>query len=233
MNKALKTTGLVVAIAAMVTGIGTVAFATIPADNIINSCYNSTANPSGSLRVIDTSTGATCAKNERPLSWNQVGPRGLQGVPGPQGSVGETGPQGIPGATGATGDTGLQGATGPQGPAGPATYGDGYQANAGNVSLGGSGVYYDVLSKTVPAGAYIIFFKGRAFNGDGAFQSLTCRLNTGGQDTLWMPGPSRSMSSIAAAAAFTVATTVTVSCATYDGGLDNGALTLIRVGAIH
>src|SRR5262249_36607878 len=55
------------------------AVASIPdASGVIHGCYNKS---SGSLRIIDSSVTG-CSSKETALTWNQVGPRGLQGVPG-------------------------------------------------------------------------------------------------------------------------------------------------------
>ena len=116
---------------------GGVALATIPgAGGVIHGCY---AKLGGALRVIDN---GPCRATEAPLSWNQMGqqgPQGLQGPQGPQGAKGDAGPQGQQGPagqqgpkgdTGSAGPTGPQGSQGPQGPAGP----KGDQGPAGNVS---------------------------------------------------------------------------------------------------
>ena len=90
-------------------GIATAVQAVIPDSGTINACYYSPGklaltNPrKGALRVIDTSKGQTCAKDETALSWNAAGVTGAQGA---------TGPTGATGATGATGPTGLTGASG-------------------------------------------------------------------------------------------------------------------------
>jgi hypothetical protein len=71
-----------------------IAYATIPgSDGTISVCYRSHG---GALRVIDADAGATCAKNEQPLRWNQQGPRGDQGPPGPPGPPGHPGASGAP-----------------------------------------------------------------------------------------------------------------------------------------
>jgi len=87
--------------------VGGIAAASIPGTGgVIHGCYNTGANPSGQLRVIDTSKGATCSKNEQQLDWNQTGPQGPRGPQGPQGLQGPQGPQGDPGPTYSAG-TGL------------------------------------------------------------------------------------------------------------------------------
>jgi len=89
-----------VVLVALLASVG-VAYAAIPsADGVIHACYNASSNPSGSVRVIDTEAGAKCAKNEKPLSFNQTGPAGPQGPAGPAGPTGLTGPQGEPGPAG-------------------------------------------------------------------------------------------------------------------------------------
>jgi hypothetical protein len=79
---------------------GGVAYAAIPAaDGTITGCYTAANSvlgmPKGSLRVVDDA--AHCRRNEQPLTWNQVGPKGdpgPAGEKGEQGSQGETGPPG-------------------------------------------------------------------------------------------------------------------------------------------
>src|SRR5919106_118027 len=70
---------VVAALVAVVLGaVGGYAYASIPGgDGVIDGCYGKIT---GNLRVIDADAGGACLANERPLSWNQVGP---QGPPGP------------------------------------------------------------------------------------------------------------------------------------------------------
>src|SRR5690349_4321361 len=97
-----------IAIAAFGLAVGGIAYASIPDSNgVIHACYNTGANPSGAVRVVDTGLNVSCSKNEKPLTWNQTGPQGPQG------------PQGAAGARGSTGSTGAHGATGSAGPTGP------------------------------------------------------------------------------------------------------------------
>jgi Collagen triple helix repeat (20 copies) len=90
-----------------------------PQDDVMLAC----ADRSGELRLVESHR--ECRRNEAPVRWNVVGPRGTQGDMGPQGpqgpegAKGETGPKGEPGVqgeTGAQGDVGPQGARGPAGP---------------------------------------------------------------------------------------------------------------------
>jgi hypothetical protein len=107
-------------------GIATAVQASIPdTGGVIRGCYNTSlahGNPTGGLRVIDTSKpNGTCASWETPLNWNQTGPtgaRGPTGAPGPKGTTGARGATGAKGVTGPKGATGAKGATGVRGPSG-------------------------------------------------------------------------------------------------------------------
>ena len=70
------------------------AAAIVDQSGVIHGCYS---NSTGALRVIDTATGANCARKTSRLDWNQTGPRGpagTNGAPGPQGPAGPQGPSG-------------------------------------------------------------------------------------------------------------------------------------------
>lgn len=74
--------------AAAVAGVG---YASIPgADGVVHACYS---KRDGTLRVIDTGTGATCvAAKEGAISWSQAGPPGPPGPKGDKGDKGDPGP---------------------------------------------------------------------------------------------------------------------------------------------
>ncbi len=234
MNLTMKSVSVLVVAAAAVSTVG-IAAAAVPSDGVISSCVSST---NGDVRVIDTSV-ETCKASEKALGWNQVGPPGPQGVQGPQGEVGPQGETGAQGPAGPDGAPGPQGAMGPQGakgdtgPAGPATCGDAWQDSNAGPFLSGSGVYRVVAQKTVPAGAYVISFKTRAHSFDNDDQDFTCRLNTGAEDSFSIEPNSSETTVLEDAAPFLGNTTVSVSCATFDGGTADVVLTLPRVGAIH
>jgi len=59
------------------------------ADKVIYGCYGKIG---GILRIVSTPTA--CLKLEVPISWNQVGPQGPQGLPGAKGDPGIQGPPG-------------------------------------------------------------------------------------------------------------------------------------------
>jgi hypothetical protein len=87
--------------------------ATATNTNLIQSCINR----EGELKIVSPTTN--CRRDQKPLSWNKVGPAGPQGLPGaagPQGLPGAAGIglQGVPGATGAAGDPGAPGVSGYQ-----------------------------------------------------------------------------------------------------------------------
>ena len=98
--RARRNTRAIVALAAVVGTLAAAAAvqASIPdGGGVIHGCYKTNQ---GTLRVIDTDQGQTCANSEAPLNWNQTGPAGPQGPQGPQGPPG---PKGDPGATYAAG----------------------------------------------------------------------------------------------------------------------------------
>jgi hypothetical protein len=92
---------------------GGVAYATIRDDDgIFHACVKRT---NGMIRLIHPGNRGwidDCKRNERAVSWNQIGPAGPTGPQGPTGASGPAGATGSTGATGATGPTGATGATG-------------------------------------------------------------------------------------------------------------------------
>ena len=86
---------MVVAVIALLVALGGIAAASIPGKGgVITACYLKTG---GSLRVLNTSRpGASgrCQRNERTLTWNQLGRQGIRGKQGIQGVKGHAGPPG-------------------------------------------------------------------------------------------------------------------------------------------
>jgi Collagen triple helix repeat (20 copies) len=117
---------------AIVGGMAIVLNARADGSAVFNGCENLTTGmirllPSKLPAPLDTTCNTTTTNSllrEVPVSWNQVGPQGLQGLKGDTGATGPQGPQGLKGDTGAIGATGPQGPkgdtgdTGPQGPKG-------------------------------------------------------------------------------------------------------------------
>jgi len=149
--------------------------------------------------------------------------------------IGPQGPMGPQGPTGATGPTGSTGPTGPQGPAGANGVGHAYvDSNDSAVTLDGSSPV--VASVTVPAGSYLIFGKTNLFNNDGSGQTASCKLSTGdivrtrleaapdGQDSVSLQDTALNVPD---------ATTITMTCATFNGGAEFTKLTVIVVDAIN
>jgi hypothetical protein len=221
--------------AVVLLGAVTVIRASIPdSQGVIHGCYTN----SGALGVID-STVTTCNQNETAITWNRVGP---QGPPGP---LGTTGPQG---AAGPQGSAGPQGATGPQGPAGP----QGAQGLTGPPAAGNTHAYTvfnnsgrrltgsdaEVAEVTVPAGSYAIFGKADLANDDGAFQGANCKLSTGDETDVAIPGQDGGQSfvysiSVDDVAAFSGPATIRMTCSTFNGGASWIKLTAITVSAIN
>jgi type VI secretion system secreted protein Hcp len=82
----MKRTLLVVFVALAIIATAGVTWAmadTTGGGNVISACV---ANRTGAVRVVPASE--SCRRAEHPLSWNQIGPQGLQGEPGPAGPAG-------------------------------------------------------------------------------------------------------------------------------------------------
>lgn len=128
-------------------GGASVAYAAVPDPNgTIHGCVGQLT---GSLRVIDPSTGAACSVLEKPLTFSQQGPAGAQGPSGPAGPAGATG---------------AQGPQGPQGPAGPAGADgvSGYQVVT--TQAANSTADWQVQTASCPAGKVVV--------GGGGFPSF-------------------------------------------------------------
>jgi hypothetical protein len=110
-------------------------------DGVIHACYK--PGRDATLRVVDVKKRQDCASREQHLTWNQIGPRGLQGPAGPQGPIGLQGPKGD------------KGAMGPQGQAGPPGTSAAYSFQDGGAGLP-AWTYSTVVSGTVPPGNYAV-----------------------------------------------------------------------------
>jgi hypothetical protein len=169
-----------VVLAVLVASVG-VGYAAIPSANgVISACYNSKSNPVGMLRVIDAEAGATCAKNEKLLTFNQTGPVGPAGPVGPVGPEGPAGPQGEQGLVGPAGPAGP---AGPQGEPGPAGNSTATFATIGGVFLNLNGTFTKVLSKNLPAGSWAVVATANTHalpGGEAAGNAdLNCELRNG------------------------------------------------------
>jgi Collagen triple helix repeat (20 copies) len=115
-----------------------------------------------------------CKKHERRISWNVAGPvgksgrtgahgsNGQEGARGVTGAIGPAGPEGKQGDTGAAGATGATGATGPTGPEGKEGANGavaGFSASKAAVTSFTAENGVTVVSKSLPAGNYIVFAK--------------------------------------------------------------------------
>ena len=132
--------------------VGGVAYASIPdAGGVIRGCYKPNVGP-GNLRVIDPAKGQQCATTEHHLDWNQIGPSGPQGAQGPSGPQGAQGPSGPQGIQGASGPSGPKGDKGDPGTSGSST---GFSVSKSTLTpLAGTET---ILSKTMPAGNYVLY----------------------------------------------------------------------------
>jgi hypothetical protein len=199
-----------------------IAFASIPSDGVIYSCYSKSG---GSLRIID-GTVTQCKSGETSLNFNQTGPQGPQGLQGVQGPIGPAGPQGSQGIQGLTGSAGAPGSTGPAGASGISEV-----WTAGNHQL-----LNDPISVNVPAGSYVINSKTSGVNADSDPQVLACSLSTGDDGYAIVPpaGDDVGFGSISLqdTAVFNAPATITLNCSGYSIDVFP-KLTVIKVNIIH
>jgi hypothetical protein len=88
-----RTTIIVTMVGLFLALVGGVAYASIPDSNgVIHACRK---NTDGSVRVIDTDLGQTCASGWTAFTWNQTGPQGPTGATGAQGPAGADGVSGL------------------------------------------------------------------------------------------------------------------------------------------
>ena len=81
MSKGARAALFVAAAACVAVAAGAIAYGAIPgATSTISGCYE---KHTGLLRVVDAEAGKSCTQFELPISWNQKGAEGDQGVPGP------------------------------------------------------------------------------------------------------------------------------------------------------
>lgn len=153
--------------------------------------------------------------------------------------IGPQGPQGPAGPQGPTGPAGPSGPTGPQGPAGANGVGHAYvwvSPADSLVILNNS--YPTVASVTVPAGSYLLFGKTWLQNTDGSDQDGICKLSTGDETIVRLSSYNSGgyfQSVVVQDTAVNVpdATTIMMTCATYNGAAENTKLTAIAVDAIN
>ena len=149
-----------------------------------------------------------------------IGPQGAQGMQGPTGAVGPAGPTGP---------------TGPQGAAGANGIGHAYvDSQQSAVTLNNS--FPVVASVTVPAGTYLIFGKSSVFNNDSSDQDVHCQLSTGDLVITRLGGAPNEQASVAlqdTAVSVPDATTITMSCATFNGGAQYNKLTAVAVDTLN
>ena len=128
------TPAMAVALAALVLGASGGAYAAVATSSgTITACAH---HKGGGLYL-----ARKCARHDKRLTWNAIGPRGAAGTQGLQGSQGL---QGLRGLQGLQGQTGSQGTTGARGPS------DAYYAR----SAGGTGNTYQTVLLPVPPGDY-------------------------------------------------------------------------------
>jgi len=93
-----------------------------------------------------------------------------------------------------------------------------------------------VVSKTVPAGSYVINFTVSLFNIDTDNQRTVCTLSTGDSAGITLPplGTANGGSlALQDTATFAAETTISVTCVGFKGTVDRSVLTAVKVGSIQ
>lgn len=151
----IQTTRRVAALPAVVGALLLAAFAAAPQADAAT-IYACVKKHSGAARIVTKK--AKCKKGESKLSWNTEGPAGKDGANGANGAAGKEGPAGANGAVA------------------------GYSASkssAVNIIGGTLEAPIVVLTKTIPAGSYIVFAKSTVSTVDsttGAKWTAQCQL---------------------------------------------------------
>ena len=93
----------------------------------------------------------------------------------------------------------------------------------------------DVISKQVPAGSYLIFFKISLNNFDADRQDATCALSTGDSTTISANPSTEQVLVLQDAATFATTTTITVHCTGFKYGVlaSKTVLTALKVDSIQ
>jgi hypothetical protein len=94
----------------------------------------------------------------------------------------------------------------------------------------------DVISKPVPAGSYLIFFKIDLYNNDDDPQNVSCTLNTGDLATIRLGGNGDAhggMLVLQDIATFSLPTTITVHCTGFQIFVRKSTLTALKVDSIQ
>lgn len=105
----------------------------------------------------------------------------------------------------------------------------------GQVDLNAPG--QDVVSKEVPAGSYVIFFKTVLHNNDADAQSVECNLSTGDGDTIRLAaggdGGFRAVFVLQDVATFSATGTITAHCTGFKVLASRPTLTALRVDSLQ
>jgi len=184
-------------------------------------------------------TARHCARHDRRLTWNAIGPAGSAGPTGPRGAQGQPGQQGTQGQQGPQGQQGLPGSQGSPGPT------HAYSVQGSSTSLGPSPG--NIVTLNLPTGAYLVNAKLYISAANvGAYNwTAHCTLADGpDSDSSQAGGSSTALQQSAAPMTLTfthTATspdTVTLSCSAGGSGgnvvaADAPVITAVSVGALN
>ncbi len=125
---------------------------------------------------------------------------------------------------------------GPPGPEGPAGTGDLWITRQGSTPVAlGDERETEVLSLTVPAGAYAISAKVSVVNSMDVVQAAYCTLSTGDKSVVELAAMGDDMQQVISlldAETFASETAITLKCFTTGGSAEKGVLAAIEVGSI-
>jgi hypothetical protein len=177
---------------------------------------------------------------KRSLGTAQLSPKAIKALRGARGATGATGAQGPAGPAGALGPAGAagpQGVPGPQGPQGPASLAMAYAGARGAFNIADNRVV-TVISKTVPAGTYVVSAKANFFS--TGTESVSCQIYAGATEldlARWKPSAANLTTTLPLQGVGTASPAqplrLVCSTAADNGAIDDSKLTAIPVSAVE
>lgn len=185
--------------------------------------------------------GSITAKDikRRSLGTAQLSPKAIKALRGAKGATGAQGPAGAAGAVGAVGPAGAagpQGIAGPQGPQGVPGIGKAYAGESDGFNIAAN-TTRTVISKTVPAGTYVVNAKVAFFT--TGTESVSCQIYAGATEldnSRWEPSAAGLTTTLPLQAVGTASPAqplrLVCSTAADNGALDDAKLTAIPVSEV-
>lgn len=245
MSRRKPSPATVISLVALFVALGGTSYAaiTITGANVRNSSLTGADIKNDSLASPDIRNGSLLAKDFKPgqLPAGGLGVPGPQGSAGPKGDTGATGPKGDTGAAGPKGETGATGGTGAAGATGPVGPSTGFAAQQAS-SLNFAGGTQTPVSRTLPAGDYVVNANVLLNNNSGSEEFFVCVLKLGGtiidasdgEDVQPASGDDREVEALGGAGTLTAPGTVALECTSSaaSGNYNSGSINAVRVGAL-